>query len=67
MVVLCAARVSHCGGPSGCGARVPGGLRGYGPRAHLLRGTWDLPGPGIEPVLPEPQVDSEVLYRQESP
>ena len=23
-----------------------------GPRAWLLRGTWDLPDPGIEPVSP---------------
>lgn len=43
------------------------GFGGCGPRAQLLRGMWNLAEPGIEPVLPEPQVDSEVLYRQESP
>ena len=25
---------------------------GHGPRAQLLRGMWDLPGPGHEPVSP---------------
>ena len=27
-------------------------LRGCGSRAQLLRGMWDLPGPGHEPVSP---------------
>ena len=27
-------------------------LSGHGSRAQLLRGTWDLPGPGHEPVSP---------------
>ena len=27
-------------------------LSSCGPRAQLLLGVWDLPGPGIEPVSP---------------
>ena len=27
-------------------------LSSCGSRAELLRGTWDLPGPGLEPVSP---------------
>ena len=27
-------------------------LSNHGSRAQLLRGTWDLPGPGLEPVSP---------------
>ena len=27
-------------------------LSNCGSRAHLLHGTWDLPGPGLEPVFP---------------
>ena len=27
-------------------------LSNCGPRAHLLRGMWDLPRPGLEPVSP---------------
>ena len=27
-------------------------LSSYGSRAQLLRGTWDLPRPGLEPVSP---------------
>ena len=27
-------------------------LSSCGSRAHLLRGMWDLPGPGLEPVSP---------------
>ena len=27
-------------------------LSNCGPRAQLLRGMWDLPGPGLEPVSP---------------
>ena len=57
----CAARASHCGGFSCCGAQVLGAgasivvarrLSSCGARALLLRGMWDLPGPGIEPVSP---------------
>ena len=28
------------------------GLSGYGAQAYLLRGTWDLSRPGIEPISP---------------
>ena len=28
------------------------GLSSCGARAQLLRGMWDLPGPGLEPVSP---------------
>ena len=57
----CGAQASHCGGFSCCGARALGkrasvvvarGLSSCGTRASLLHGTWDLPGPGIEPVSP---------------
>ena len=44
-----------------CGARAPGarasavvarGLSSCGAWAQLLRGLWDIPGPGLEPVSP---------------
>ena len=50
-----------CGVFSCCGARALGarasvvvarGLSSCGARASLLRGMWDLPGPGLEPVSP---------------
>ena len=36
-------------------------------RAELLRGIWDLPGPGIEPVSPAWQADFYPLDHQGSP
>ena len=62
----CSARASHCSGLSCCRARALGvrdfsscgslalecGLSSCGTRALLLLGTWDLPGPGLEPVSP---------------
>ena len=40
-------------GLSSCGSRAPERrLSSRGIRAQLLRGMWDLPGPGIEPVSP---------------
>ena len=57
----CGAWASPCGGFSCCGARALGarasvvaacGLSSCGARAQLLRGMWDLPGPGLEPVSP---------------
>ena len=57
----CGARASHCGAFSCCrawtlGARasvvVSRGLSSCGTWAQLLHGTWDLPGPEIEPVFP---------------
>ena len=36
-------------GPSVVVAR---GLSSCGARAYLLRGMWDLPGPGLEPLSP---------------
>ena len=57
----CGAQASRCGGFSCCGARALGawasvvvarGLSSCGARASLLRGMWDLPGPGLEPVSP---------------
>ena len=54
-------QASHCGGFSCCrawalGARasvvVAHGLSSCGARALLLRGMWDLPGPGIKPMSP---------------
>ena len=52
---------SHCSGFSCCGAWALGaqvsvvvacGPSSCGSRAKLLRGMWDLPGPGLEPVSP---------------
>ena len=57
----CGARASHCGGFSCCRARALGmrvsvivahRLSSCGAWAQLLRGMWDLPGPGLEPVSP---------------
>ena len=43
--------VAH--GLSSCGSRaLEHRLSSCGARASLLRGTWDLPGPGLEPVSP---------------
>ena len=40
-------------GLSSCGTRAPArSLSSCGTRAQLLRGMWDLPGPGLEPVFP---------------
>ena len=40
-------------GLSGCGSwALERRLRSCGARAWLLRGMWDLPGSGIEPVSP---------------
>ena len=57
----CDAWASHCDGFAG-GARTAGtwasvvtaacGLIGCGACAYLLRGMWNLPGPGIEPMAP---------------
>ena len=41
-------------GLSSCGSRaLECRLSSCGARAQLLRGMWDLPGPGIEPMSPE--------------
>ena len=57
----CSARASHCNGFSCCGAWALGAqasvvvacrLSSCGARAQLLRGMWDLPGPGIKPMSP---------------
>ena len=42
---------SRCAGFSSCGSQVLE-LSSCGPWAWLLRGMWDLPGPGLEPVSP---------------
>ena len=40
-------------GHSSCGARaLEHRLSSCGARASLLRGVWDLPGPGLEPMSP---------------
>ena len=40
-------------GLSSCGSwALEHRLSSCGARASLLRGTWDLPGPGIEPMSP---------------
>ena len=64
----------------GCSPVALGGLlvavaslvAGRGPRAWcawalLLRGIWDLPGSGIEPVSPSWQADSHPLSQEGSP
>ena len=44
---------SRHAGFSSCGSRaLEHRLSSCGARASLLRGTWDLPGPGLEPVSP---------------
>ena len=44
---------SSCAGFSSCGSRaLERRLSSCGARAQLLRGMWDLPGPGLEPVSP---------------
>ena len=62
----CGAQVSHCGGFSCCQARALGcmgciscgswalehRLNSWGAQTQLLRGMWDFPHPGIEPVSP---------------
>ena len=43
----------HCRGLSCCGAQAPDAqAQQCGSRAQLLRGMWDLPRPGLEPVSP---------------
>ena len=42
-------------------------LSSCGSRAQLLRGMWDLPKPGLEPVSPNWQADSQPLHHQGSP
>ena len=47
------ASVAVAWGLSSCGSRVlECRLSSCGARAQLLRGMWDLPGPGLEPVSP---------------
>ena len=58
---------SRAHGFSSCGSRaLEHRLSSCGARASSLRGIWDLPGPGIEPVSPALQVDSSPLshYQQ---
>ena len=44
---------SRCVGFSSCGARVlECRLSSCAARTQLLRGMWDLPGPGLEPLSP---------------
>ena len=46
--------VSRRAGFSSCGLQaLERRLSSWGARASLLRGVWDLPGPGLEPVSPE--------------
>ena len=42
-------------------------LSNCGSRAQLLRGMWDLPRPGLKPVFPAWQADSQPLHHQGSP
>ena len=45
--VVVACRLSSCGSRA-----LKHRLSSCGTRAQLLRGMWDLPGPGLEPVFP---------------
>ena len=50
---LLQSRGSRCTGFSSCGSQaLEHRLSSCGARAHLLRGMWDLPGPGLEPLSP---------------
>ena len=42
-------------------------LSSCGSRSQLLRGIWDLPRPGLEPVPLHWQADSQPLHHQGSP
>ena len=64
-------------GLSSCGSRaLERRLSSCGTRAQLLRGMWDLPGPGLEPVSPAlaggfltiapPGKSKSVTFRQQS-
>ena len=54
--------------PSSCGSWALGHrLNSCGTRASLLRGVWNLPGPGFEPVSPALVDDSSRLSLQGSP
>ena len=49
----CGARASHYCSLSCCGAQAPDAqAQQLCSRAQLLRGMWDLPRPGLEPVSP---------------
>ena len=51
--LCCSVRASHCGGFSCCRAwALEHRVNSCGAWALLLHSTWDLPGPGIEPVSP---------------
>ena len=71
----CGAQVSHCSGVSCCQAQALGAqasvvaareLSSCGPRAQLLRGTWNLLRPGREPLSPA-LADFSPLCHQGSP
>ena len=52
--LCCGAGTSHCRDSFVCEAPSLGhvGSSRRGPRAQLLHGAWNLPGPGIEPMAP---------------
>ena len=52
LLTSCGAGASRFGGFSCCRAPALEHRLGYGSRTELLRGTWDLLGPGIEPKSP---------------
>ena len=58
MTVACG--LSSCGSPL-----IEHRLNSCGTQALLLRGMWDLPGPGIEPVSPALAMDSLALSHQQ--
>ena len=58
--VTVACGLSSCGSPL-----IEHRLNSCGTQALLLRGMWDLPGPGIEPVSPALAMDSLALSHQQ--
>ena len=68
MVYFFGARALWCMGFGSCGSpALEIRLNVCSTQAPLLRGTWDSPRPGIEPVSPAWQVDCLLLGHQGSP
>ena len=70
IAVACLLGSTGCGhrGFSSCGSQaLDHRPSSFGEWALLLQGTWNLPGPGIEPASPVLAVDSDPLHHQRSP
>ena len=65
LLACCRVPAPHVSSFSYCGCRaLEHRLCSCGTRAYLLHGTWDLPGPGIEPISP---ALSDGFFTTESP